>query len=131
MLTEHVEPHLGLDVPVFLYAYPVQLAALAKKCTNNQNVAERFELYVKGVEVANGFSELTDENEQRLRFQQEIATIRKSSTRKADMPERFLQDLGKIGEAAGIALGADRLFMLAMNYPDITSAVTFAPGDFS
>jgi len=82
------------------------------------------------VELANGFSELTDEQEQRNRFAKEIATIHAGSGRNVVMPERFLQDLGKLEEAAGIALGVDRLFMLAMNCESITSTVTFAPEDF-
>jgi elongation factor P--(R)-beta-lysine ligase len=130
ILTEHIEPHLGTEMPVFLYAYPQQLASLARKSPFNPAVAERFELYINGIELANGFSELTDEHEQRSRFEEEIAAIHVSDGRNVVMPERFLGDLGKLQEAAGIALGADRLFMLAMNCATITSAVTFAPEDF-
>ncbi len=130
ILTEHIEPHLGREAPVFLYAYPHQLASLARKSPSSPNIAERFELYIKGVELANGFSELTDEQEQRSRFAKEIAAIHLFSGRNVVMPERFLQDLGKLDEAAGIALGVDRLFMLVMNCESITSAVTFAPEDF-
>lgn len=130
ILTEYVEPRLGMDAPMFLYAYPYQLASLARKSPSNPNIAERFELYLKGVELANGFSELTDEQEQRSRFAKEITTIHAHNSHNVAMPERFLQDLGKLEEAAGIALGVDRLFMLAMNYDSIVSAVTFAPEDF-
>ncbi len=130
ILTEYVEPHLGLEAPVFLYAYPQQLASLARKSPSNPSIAERFELYIQGVEVANGFSELTDEHEQRTRFEEEIAVISAHYGRDVVMPERFLHDLGKLTEAAGIALGVDRLFMLAMNWKSISSAVTFAPDDF-
>ena len=130
ILTEHIEPHLGMDAPVFLYAYPHQLASLARKSPSSPNIAERFELYIKGVELANGFSELTDEQEQRSRFVKEIAIIHTCSGRNVVMPERFLEDLGRLEEAAGIALGVDRLFMLVMNCESINSAVTFAPEDF-
>jgi elongation factor P--(R)-beta-lysine ligase len=130
ILTEHVEPNLGTKSPVFLYAYPCELASLARRNPGNPGIAERFELYIKGVELANGFSELTDEHEQRSRFHDEIAAIYANNGRNAVMPERFLRDLGKIEEAAGIALGVDRLFMLAVNEKSITSAVTFAPDDF-
>lgn len=130
ILTEHIEPCLGMDAPVFLHAYPHQLASLARKSPSNPNIAERFELYIKGVELANGFTELTDEQEQRSRFAKEIDTIHACSGRNVVMPERFLQDLKKLDEAAGIALGVDRLFMLAMNFASITSVVTFAPEDF-
>ncbi|MDK9705889.1 MAG: EF-P lysine aminoacylase EpmA [Desulforhopalus sp.] len=130
ILTEHVEPRLGLRSPTFLCDYPGQLASLARKCPSDQDIAERFELYIQGVELANGFSELTDQNEQRRRFQEEISAIHTTSGRVAAMPERFLQDLGKLGEAAGIAMGVDRLFMLAKGYKNIAGAVTFAPNDF-
>lgn len=130
ILSEFVEPHLGVTAPVFLYAYPQELASLARKSPSNPSIAERFELYIQGVELANGFSELTDEQEQRTRFEEEIAVIQKNYGRDVVMPERFLLDLGKLKEAAGIALGVDRLFMLAMNWKSIRSAVTFAPEDF-
>lgn len=130
ILTEHVEPHLGTQSPVFLYAYPYELASLARKSPANPKIAERFELYIKGIELANGFSELTDEQEQRNRFEEEIAAISAKFGNTVIMPERFLHDLGKIEEAAGIALGVDRLFMLALNCHSITSAVTFSPEDF-
>lgn len=129
MLVEYVEPALGHDRPVFLCEYPTQLASLAKKSAGNPKVAERFELYIKGVELANGFSELTDEAEQRQRFQAEIATIRERDGREPDMPERFLEDLAGLDVAAGIALGLDRLFMLYLNAVSIPSAVTFCPED--
>lgn len=130
ILTEHVEPHLGREAPVFLYAYPHQLASLARRCPSNSTIAERFELYIQGIELANGFSELTDAQEQRSRFQQEISAINSNIGRTVCMPERFLQDLEKLEEAAGIALGVDRLFMLALNEKSITSAVTFSTEDF-
>ena len=129
ILTEYVEPHLGTQTPVFLYDYPQQLASLARTSSSDPSVAERFELYMKGVELANGFSELTDMGEQRARFQDEIFSIHEKSNRSAVMPERFLQDLKKLNEAAGIALGLDRLFMLAMNLQNVASAVTFSPQD--
>ncbi len=130
ILTEYVEPCLGVGVPVFLYDYPHQLASLARKNPSNPTIAERFELYIEGIELANGFSELTDENEQRLRFEEEIAAIHADCGRDVVIPERFLRDLEKLNKAAGIALGVDRLFMLALNCNNIASAVTIAPEDF-
>lgn len=130
ILTEYVEPQLGRVSPVFLCDYPEQLASLARKSPSDQSIAERFELYIQGVELANGFSELTDEHEQRSRFQKEIAVIHSTTGRSVAMPERFLEDIGRMGAAAGIALGADRLFMLAKDYKNIAGAVTFAPSDF-
>ena len=130
VLVEHVEPELGHDSPVFLYEYPIRLASLAKRSEKNPNVAERFELYIKGVELANGFSELTDGVEQRLRFAAEIAAIRERRGLHVEMPDRFLDSLDQLDEAAGIALGVDRLFMLILDCSSISSAVTFGPEDF-
>lgn len=130
ILVEYVEPKLGHEIPVFLYEYPVQLASLAKKSKTNPKVAERFELYIKGVELANGFSELTNAAEQRQRFEEEIDAIRQQDGRRVDMPERFLQDLERIDSAAGIAMGIDRFFMLILNSTSISEAVTFCQEDF-
>jgi lysyl-tRNA synthetase class 2 len=130
ILVECIEPHLGTTRPVFLYDYPIQLGALARKNADNPAVAERFELYIKGVEIANGFSELTDTDEQRARFAHEIAFIKESTGRDVTMPEQFLIDLERLDTAAGIAMGVDRLFMLAMNSQRITETITFSPEDF-
>ena len=130
ILVECIEPHLGNGAPVFLYDYPVELGSLARKCRDNPAVVERFELYLHGVELANGFSELTDAEEQRARFVDEIATIKGSTGREVTMPERFLTDLRHLDTAAGIAMGLDRLFMIAMNRQHISEAVTFSSEDF-
>ncbi len=124
VLVTAVEPHLGRSRPVFLYDYPIELGSLARCSQKNNRVAERFELYIGGVELANGFSELVDPQEQRRRFRHEIKTLR-SEGREAVMPEKFLADLSKVGETAGIALGLDRLFMLLMGGIDIAAAIPF------
>jgi elongation factor P--(R)-beta-lysine ligase len=131
LLVEHVEPELGRKVPHFLCDYPVELASLARKKDDAPELAERFELYISGVELANGFSELTDAVEQRQRLAREIKAITARSGRSVAMPERFLAELPRLGRAAGIALGVDRLFMLAEGYRSIAEAVSFAPDDFS
>ncbi len=87
-------------------------------------MAERFELYVAGVELANGFSELIDPGEQRQRFATEINLIR-ANGREAIMPERFLKDLALVGETAGIALGLDRLLMLLLGSARLADALPF------
>ena len=130
LLVEYIEPHLGVGVPTFLYDYPVKLASLAKRSDTNPQVAERFELYINGVELANGFSELTDSEEQRARFSEEITAMETQGRRGVEMPERFLDDLQNLDTAAGIALGLDRLFMLLMGYESLSEAVTFHPGDY-
>ncbi len=129
-LVEYVEPHLGFGVPTFLYDYPVELASLAKRNMQNPGVVERFELYINGIELANGFSELTDIDEQRVRFTEEIGVMEKYGRTGVKIPERFLDDLQKLDIAAGIALGLDRLFMLLMNHHSLSEAVTFCPEDF-
>jgi len=130
VLTEHVEPCLGTDGPLFLLDYPRELASLAKVDPARPFVAERFELYLSGIELANGFSELTDSAEQRQRFEQEIETIGRLQQREQVMPERFLEDLDRLEGAAGIAFGLDRLLMLLLGKTDINEVVTFSPGDF-
>lgn len=130
ILVEYVEPKLGHKVPTILYDYPLELGSLAKQKPENSKIVERFELYLNGVELANGFSELTDAGEQRRRFTEEIDQIRIESKRESKMPEKFLDDIEKIEKAAGIALGLDRLFMLAMNEDELEKVVSFGPGDF-
>ena len=124
LLVERIEPRLGWDTPVFLYDYPLALGALARRSPANPELAERFELYIAGMELANGFSELIDPAEQRLRFDQAIATLR-AAGRQAAMPERFLDDLERMPAAAGIALGVDRLFMLLEDQNDIRQVIPF------
>ena len=124
LLVERIEPHLGVERPTFLHDYPVALGSLARKKPDNPALAERFELYLCGLELANGFSELNDPAEQRARFAAEIATIA-AQGREAAMPERFLEDLARMPPAAGIALGLDRLFMLLAGFDDIRAAVPF------
>ncbi len=123
LLVEYVEPQLGIDGPVFLIDYPAQMASLAKLKADDQTVAERFELYINGIEIANGFSELTDAGEQRMRFREEITRLSWDTS----MPERFLDELDEIDEAAGIAMGLDRLLMLFMAKTHIDEVQSFAP----
>ncbi len=135
VLVEFVEPQLGFGVPTILYNYPAKLASLAKLNEDNPLVAERFELYINGVDVANGFSELTDEVVQEQRFQDEINRINginrtnKKSPGLVKMPHRFLTDLKKVDKAAGIALGVDRLFMLLLDLENVSDGVSFGPAD--
>ena len=126
VLVTDVEPHLGQDRPVFLYDYPVELGSLARCNPKNPQVAERFELYIAGLELANGFSELVDPQEQRQRFSLEIERLH-AAGKDAAMPEKFLTDLALIGATAGIALGLDRLFMLLMGNTCIAEAMPFVP----
>ncbi len=129
LLVEKVEPELGVDIPAFLCDYPLELASLARPKPEDPDVAERFELYVAGVELANGFSELTDPLVQRSRFEEEYAQMDTEPERGKKMPELFLKDLEKIESAAGIAMGLDRLFMLICGGNSLSEVVTFSPDD--
>ncbi len=124
-----IEPHLGREKPTFLIEYPAACAALARTKPGDPTVAERFELYVAGLELANAFSELTDPKEQRRRFVQEEARRRTAGKMASAMPEKFLAELGKLESAAGIALGVDRLVMLLTDATAIDEVVAFTPED--
>ncbi|WP_319586617.1 EF-P lysine aminoacylase EpmA [uncultured Desulfobulbus sp.] len=124
VLVTEIEPHLGQDRPVFLYDYPIELGSLARRSQKDPTVAERFELYIAGVEIANGFSELVDPQEQRHRFLVEMDKLRLAE-KDAVLPEKFLAELSLVGETAGIALGVDRLCMLLLGSPDIAAATSF------
>jgi lysyl-tRNA synthetase class 2 len=122
-----VEPALrAYDQPVFLVDYPAPLSALARRSPTDPRVAERFELFVAGMELANGFGELTDPHEQRARFVRERALRRDAGKRDYPLDERFLAALEELPPSAGIALGMERLFMLVTNASNI-DAVSFIP----
>jgi lysyl-tRNA synthetase class 2 len=127
VMVESIEPHLGRPKPTFLYDYPASLAALARIKPGNPEVAERFELYIAGIELANAFSELTDAGEQELRFQKEKERRERLGKAAYPMPEKFLKALPSMPESAGIAFGIDRLVMLFCNQTDIDRVVAFTP----
>jgi elongation factor P--(R)-beta-lysine ligase len=127
LLVEKIEPQLGFARPVFLYDYPVELAALSRRKATDPQVAERFELYIAGLELANGFSELTDPAEQRRRFLADRRLIRAAGRRPPPLPERFLTELAVMPEAAGIALGIDRLVMVMLGVQQIDAVLAFPP----
>jgi lysyl-tRNA synthetase class 2 len=110
---EHIEPHLGHPVPTILYGYPLSMAALSRPSPDDPRLAERFELYVCGLELANAFGELTDPIEQRARFEADMKTKERLYGIRYPIDEDFLLALGQMPEASGIALGFDRLVMLA------------------
>lgn len=129
ILTTEIEPHLGRSRPTFLIEYPAELAALARRKPDDETVAERFELYLDGLELANAFSELTDPLEQRRRFEADEAIRRSAGKAPRPLPEPFLAELGQIETAAGIALGFDRLVMLLTDTDDIDQVVAFSYTD--
>ena len=113
VLTEKVEPNLGVGRPAILCEYPISEAALARAKPDDARFAERFELYACGVELANGFAELTDASEQRRRFEADMDEKEMIHGERYPFDEDFLAALGEMPEASGVALGLDRLVMLA------------------
>jgi lysyl-tRNA synthetase class 2 len=113
ILVGKVEPGLGLGRPTILYEYPRCEAALARAAPHDERWAERFELYACGVELANGFGELTDAVEQRRRFEAEMAEKEDRYGERYPLDEDFLAALAHMPDASGVALGFDRLVMLA------------------
>lgn len=127
ILVEYIEPNLGLAKPAFLYDYPAKLGALARLKQNDKSIAERLELYIGGVELANGFSELTDAGEQRRRFEKALKLRAQKGYAAYPMPEQFLSALEHLPACAGIALGVDRLALLFANAASIDEVITFSP----
>lgn len=127
VLAFEIEHHLGMDRPVFLHDYPAAFNTLAALIPGRSDLSQRFELYMGGVEICNGFTELTDAAEQRRRFVQELTARKKAGQNAYPLPERFLQDLSIMPPAAGNALGIDRLVMIFCDTACIDDVVTFAP----
>lgn len=113
ILSDRIEPHLGQGRATVLDLYPLSEAALAQPAPQDPRFAERFELYVCGVELANAFGELTDAQEQRLRFEQAMSERQRLYSETFPIDEDFLKCLAHMPPASGIALGFDRLIMLA------------------
>jgi lysyl-tRNA synthetase class 2 len=127
LMVTRVEPALPAHVPVILMDYPAEMAALARLKADDGSVAERFELYLGGVELANGFSELNDPVEQRERFRIANDRRKKAGLSPLPLPEPFLHELASLPPSAGIALGIDRLVMLFADAPRIDDVVSFTP----
>ena len=124
-----IGPELGRDAPVFVRDYPASQAALARLRTDTDGmpVAERFELYVNGVELANGFHELGDAGEQRRRFERDLALRRERHQPEHPLDEKLLAALAHgLPDCSGVALGFDRLVMVTLGLPDLASAMSFA-----
>ncbi|WKZ28683.1 MAG: EF-P lysine aminoacylase EpmA [Patescibacteria group bacterium] len=124
-----VEPQLGKKVPTFLYDYPVSMAALSKPSARDPRYAERFELYIGGLELANAFTELTDAKEQRKRLEEERALRQQLGRIDYAPDEDFLAALeAGMPASGGIALGIDRLVMLLAGEEDIRRVLAFPAG---
>jgi lysyl-tRNA synthetase class 2 len=123
-----IEPDLGKNCAEFIVDYPPERAALAKirKNSNGQEVACRFELYINGIELCNGYEELTDAAEQRKRFFKDIEKRKKIGKPVPKIDENFLTALEKgVPECSGVALGLDRLYMLALRKESIGEVLLF------
>ena len=127
LLVSRVEPGLAREpAPLFLWQYPANQAALARLSSTDPSVAERFELYVAGVELCNGFDELTDASEQRRRFEQDERRRARDGRTTYPLDERFLAGLTSgMPRASGNALGFDRLLMLATGARELADVIAF------
>jgi lysyl-tRNA synthetase class 2 len=129
VLVEHVEPHLGQGRLTVLFEYPAPEAALARINPADSRVAERFEIYACGVELANGFGELTDAAEQRIRFARAMDDKQSRYGERYPLDEDFLAAVAHMPEASGVALGFDRLVMLASGALRIDQVVWTPPAE--
>ncbi len=126
LLTHIIEPELGLNEPIFIYNYPASQAALAKiRKEEDYQVGERFEVYYKSIELANGYHELGDPEEQLQRFNQDNIVRKRQGLPIIPIDHYFLDALGNLPECAGVALGIDRLVCLAANTMNIQDVLTF------
>ncbi len=125
-----IEPKLGFDKPVIVYEYPASMAALAKKCPDDERYAERFEVYIAGMELCNAFTELNDSAEQRERLEQEHEERQKMGKELYPVDQSFLRALEfGMPPSGGNALGVDRLVMLLTDTPDIRDIIYFPHRD--
>ncbi|ATF94453.1 elongation factor P--(R)-beta-lysine ligase [Cedecea neteri] len=121
-----VEPHIGKDKPTFVYHFPASQASLAQISTEDHRVAERFEVYFKGIELANGFHELTDAREQQQRFEQDNRKRAALGLPQQPVDMNLLAALeAGMPDSSGVALGVDRLIMLALGAESLSEVLAF------
>ena len=126
LFTVGVEPHIGRDKPAFVYHFPASQASLAVISTEDHRVAERFEVYFKGIELANGFHELTDGDEQLQRFEQDNRSRAKRGLPQNPIDMNLIAALKHgLPDCSGVALGVDRLVMLALNAERLSDVIAF------
>lgn len=128
VLVDRVEPHLGVQRPTVLIDYPISMAALAKPKPGRPDRAERWELYMHGIEIANAFSELTDPDEQARRFAESVQLRQNEGRECYPIDENFMAALRRgLPPCAGIALGVDRLLMVLLGTDSLDQVVAFPP----
>jgi lysyl-tRNA synthetase class 2 len=126
ILTHVVEPRLGHCQPAFIHDYPASQASLARVRDGDPPLAERFEVFAEGLELANGYHELIDPEEQRRRFENDLEMRRRAGLPEVPVDERLLAALEHgLPKSSGVALGVDRLVMLAAGTRDLAEVVTF------
>jgi lysyl-tRNA synthetase class 2 len=130
VMLDAVEPRIGQGRPCFLVDWPAPMAALSRVRRDDPRFAERFELYAGGVELANGFSELTDADEQRRRLVEEQGQRRRLGRPVLPLDERFLAALRQMPEAGGVAVGLDRLLMLLVGAESVADVLLFPAHEF-
>ena len=127
LFTFGVEPNIGKEKPTFVYHFPASQASLAQISTEDHRVAERFEVYYKGIELANGFHELTDAREQQQRFEQDNRKRAARGLPQHPIDQNLIEAL-KVGmpDCSGVALGVDRLVMLALGAETLAEVIAFS-----
>lgn len=126
IFSEIIEKNIGLSRPCFVYNFPIAQASLAKECVEDNRVAQRFECYFKGVELANGFNELTDADIQITRFEQDNSKRQQLGLVTKNIDENFIKALQSgLPQCAGVALGIDRLMMIALEKSAIEDVISF------
>lgn len=127
LFSQHVEPEIGQQEPCFVFDFPASQAALARIKPENHSVASRFELYFRGIELANGFHELSDPAEQRARFEQDNRLRESMGLKAMPIDSRLLAGLANgLPDCSGVALGVDRLIMLASGKENIADVMAFS-----
>lgn len=127
IFSEIIEANIGIEVPYFVYNFPKSQASLAKICPNDERVAQRFECYYQGVELVNGFNELTDAKNQLERFQDDNNKRTGLGLPKKPIEKQFMSALDEgLPQCAGVALGVDRLIMLALKAKHINEVISFS-----
>lgn len=130
LFLQKVEGKLGWERPTYLTEYPASMASLARLKPEDPTVAERTELYARGLELANGFSELTDAVEQRARLVEEQEFRRREGRAVYPLDERFLDAVGRMPPSAGIAVGLDRILLLLLGVESISDVLLFPAHEF-
>ena len=127
IFTEIIEPTIGVNEPHFIYDFPVAQASLAKRSIDDPRVAQRFECYFKGIELVNGFNELTDADEQAVRFEEDNAKRAVQGLSVKPIDKNFIDALTHgLPQCSGVALGIDRLVMLALDIKEISEVQSFS-----